>query len=1483
MNKSVFLLALLFLFLSSYSVAGLKCTFRHYSSEDGLSQNTVMSMLQDHNGVIWLATWDGINKFDGYNFKTYKASQNNQISLTNNRVDFMYEDCYGYIWVLTYDNRAHRFNPGTETFEQVPSTGEGSAMNISNIKVMPEGSVWLLTENEGAIRVMTDEKTHQLSTQIYSLKSGLFPCQKVLDVRQDSNGNEWLLTDNGLALVKPGVLEPVSYFIETKETDSKKKQLFYSFQEVEDEIFFGSDMGRLWRYQKKTGRFELLEIPVKENVISVDALSDNEIVATTSKHGFYMYDIRKKNFTAYTPKECKELAGVQVNSTYVDRFGEFWMELNRSGEVCHFNPHTRKLKREVMLVEPGSAARSEPAFHIHEDVNNRLWVHPFGGGLSYFDRKNNCLVPFYNRPGSSEWMFSNKIHTSMSDSQGNLWLCTHSKGLEKVTFVKDEFDLFVPNPHDYESLSNDVRALLEDNQGNVWISVKEGFVHVYDEHRNYLGYLTEQGSIAKTGKSMEGVVYCFSQAKDGTIWLATKGDGLVRAVKQGNSYALTRFKYSNDDIYSLSHNDVYSVFEDAKGRMWVATYGGGLNYIEKAKNGKLIFINHRNNLKEYPIDRCHRVRHITSDTHGNIWVGTTAGALRFSSDFRTPESISFQRFSRVPSEERSLSNNDVHWITCTRKGEIFLATFGGGLNKLLSVDKNGNGSFKSFTVKDGALSDVMLSMQEDDRGNLWIGTEGGLSKFTPGIDKFENYDEGRFDMNARFNEGASARSRSNRLFFGTSSGTISFIPAAVRKSTYVPHLILSKLLIANVEAVPGSQKSVLRKGIDETQELVLPHNQNIFTVQYAALDMVKPENIKYAYFLEGFDKDWNYVDKQRTATYTNLPKGDYVLHIKSTNSEGVWVNNERQLAITILPSFWETPLAYFFYLLLFLLITGVVGYVLFVIYRLKHEVSVEQQVSDIKLRFFTNISHELRTPLTLIAGPVEHVLQHMNISEETREQLEVVKRNTDRMLRLVNQLLDFRKIQNKKMKMHVSEIDLVPFLRRLMTNFDSVAEEHQIDFVFESEVESELLWVDEDKLEKIVFNLLSNAFKYTPAGRMITVFVHDDDKQVSIGVQDQGIGIAENKKSVLFVRFENLMDKNIFNQGSSGIGLSLVKELVDMHKGSITVESKLGEGSCFTVHLLKGKEHYDDSVEFILNDDVHFGLGLADHVVPAKAMSVASEAGDENGHKETMLLVEDNTELRFFLRSIFSSQFRVIEAADGVEGYEKSVKFVPDIIISDVMMPNKDGIEMTKDLRENITTSHIPIVLLTAKTAIESKLEGLELGADDYITKPFSSTYLLARVENLLTQRHKLQELYRAQLMENYTSKDKKVVEKTERPEMSASDRKFMDKLVKLMNDNMDNGDMVVDDLVRELAVSRSVFFKKLKSLTGLAPIEFIKSMRVNRAAELIEEGEYNMTQISYMVGINDPRYFSKCFKQQFGMTPTEYKEKLAHGHTHVD
>ena len=1470
----------LLVFTSLFSFAQHKCFFTHYSSEDGLSQNTVMNILQDHKGNMWFATWDGINKFNGYSFKTYKARQGNLISLTNNRVDRMYEDRYGYLWVLTYDNRAHRFDPRTETFEQVPATGEASTYNVLTIEVLPNGVVWLLTEADGAIRVRTDADTYRLSTDTYSVKSGLFPATRVYKAELDQSGNEWILTDNGLGLIKKGEKKMTPYFVDAKDGREHADQAFYGFAESQNELFFASDRGRVWRYNKKAQRFTLLELPTKSAVADIAVVHSSELVAATETDGFFTYNLKTEKATHYSHIVCSDFPHVPVRSIYVDKKSEVWFEQELVGTVAHFNPSSKILKVEKMRVEPGSAYRGHPAFHIHEDSHGTTWVHPYGGGFSYFDRKSNSLIPFYDDLDSPDWRFSNKMHAAFSDRQGNLWLCSHSKGLEKVTFLTTQFHLNTPVKHNYESLSNDVRALFQDKEGNLWAGFKDGMLRVYNSKQQYLGYLTEQGTIAQSGTPLKGSTYALTQDRQGILWIATKGDGLVRAEKRGDRYLLTRYQYSADDIYSLSNDNLYSVFEDSKGRLWIATYGGGINYIEKDETGKLLFINHRNNLKGYPIDKCHRARFITSDRKGSIWVGTTTGAISFNENFKNPEAIHFHHYSRSSTNPHSLSNNDVHWILATRKGEVYLATFGGGLNKLTGYGKGNEAMFRAYSVADGLPSDVLLSIREDKQGNLWMSTENGISKFIPSTETFENYDDRSFTFRVRFNEAASEITANGQIFFGASGGIFSFNPQKIRKSTFTPHIVFSKLLIANEDIIPGD-KSVLKVILDDTRELVLSHKENVFAIQYAALDYINPANIQYAYILEGFEKQWTYADKLRNATYTNLPKGHYVFKVKSTNSDGVWVDNVRTLDIEVLPSFWETPFAYFLYVVAILLIILITVYILFTIYRLKHEVSVEQQVSDIKLRFFTNISHELRTPLTLIAGPVGYILKNNQLSADVREQLLVVERNTNRMLRLVNQILDFRKIQNKKMKMQVQRINVVAFTRNIMNNFESLAEEQQIDFIFETEKDELCLWVDADKFEKILFNLLSNAFKYTPVGKSITVFIREEENTVSIGVQDQGIGIAENKKNSIFVRFENLVDKNLFNQqASTGIGLALVKELVEMHQATISVDSKLGEGSCFKTTFLKGKEHYEATVEFILDDSVKAEdtTSLPCEFAEARHDDSKQDAPDDGTvettqrqkAQATMLIVEDNSELRVFLRSIFVSKFRVVEAVDGVDGWNKALKYLPDIIISDVMMPQKDGLELTKDLRADMTTSHIPVILLTAKNSIESKLEGMEYGADDYITKPFSAAYLEARVDNLLAQRAKLQSLYRSNLMNMQADEERK---DDEQPEMSSHDRKFMDKLVEIMEKNMDNGELVVDDLVSELAVSRSVFFKKLKTLTGLAPIEFIKEMRIKRAAQLIETGEFNMTQISYMVGINDPRYFSKCFKQRFNMTPTEYRD----------
>lgn len=1456
-----------------FCTTGLKaqpdCIITHYSSGNGLSQNTVMSILQDRDGLMWLGTWDGINRFNGYDFKVYKAEQNSDVDFINNRVDMMKVDQWNYIWVLAYDNMIYRFDQKTEKFKRIPERVSKPDAKFQDIQILENGTIWLLSDEGKGVRVITNPNDYSLKTKTYLLDREGKDC-KILKVFSDSRKQEWLLTTNGLMKFRPGSDEPVCYFSKQHPRSVDVLQPFYAYCMDGDNLYFGSDGGRVACYSQKTGRFTEMSLPVAGKIVAIDRMKDGKLLFSTSQAGLVAYNLKDKRYKVIDRSNTPEYPSDEVLSTYVDSFGEVWFEMARLGEVCHYNPNKGEFHRVNMWIEEHNADRSYPSFQICEDRNRNLWVHPFGGGLSWYDRKNSRLVPFHDDPSSPEWRFSRELHSMFSDRQGNLWLGTHSGGLEKITFFNSMFHLYPQDLTNHRDMArNQVRMLFEDNEKRIWVGKRDGRIELYDANWAYLGFLTENGSVSKSGVPMFGAAYDMIQDRKGNLWIATKGRGVLKVVRQGGGYGITRFEHQAENPNSLSHNNVYSLCEDRFGRIWAATFGGGLNYIKEKGDGRYEVVSYNNRLKTFPFARCYRARDVKKDNKGNIWVATSGGALCFKDDFKNPESVRFHLYSYQKEHRDGLSSNNVYQVFPTAT-DLYVITFGGGLNRLTSMSPDGNAAFESLTQKDGLPSNVLLSVEQDNQGNLWLGTENGLSKFIPSQRRFENYNERDFGRSLRLEEAASCHQRSGSLMFGTDCGVLYFRPDDIRKSTYVPPIVFDNLKVSNQVVTPDADNGLLKQSINTTKELVLSHKENIVTLYFSALDFINPDNIQYAYILEGFDKGWNYVGRQHTATYTNLPKGHYTLRVKSTNSDGVWVKNERTLDIVMKPSFWETGWAYLLYFIFFLILVAGTGYILFVIYRLRHRVSVEKEVTDIKLRFFTNVSHELRTPLTLITGPVEYVLRDTSLPEHIRKQLDVVKKNTDRMLRLVNQILDFRKIEKHKMKMHVEQIRVKDFLAHVLEYFETMAEEQHIHLVFDCPAEELLLWADADKLEKIVFNLLSNAFKYTPAGKQITVFVKDEGGKVAIGVKDEGIGISENKMRFLFIRFETSIGNMpvVNDRESSGVGLSVVKELLDMHHATIRVESKEGKGSCFTMEFLKGREHYPEGTEFILSDNME-----VENTEEAKTV-VERPDTEELANLPSLLVVEDNEELRSFLKLIFEKEFKIYEAENGLVGLEKAVHYLPDIIISDIMMPVKDGLAMTHELHETLATSHIPVVLLTAKTDMDSKLNGLQQGADAYITKPFSSTYLKARVENLLKKRQELQRLYRSSLLDG-ESAEKEKEDVANEIQISEYDRWFMDRLTKLIEENISNGNMVVEELATELAVSRSVFFRKLKGLTGLAPVEFIKEMRVKKAADLIVSTDNNMSQIAYMVGFNDSRYFSKCFKAHFGMTPTEYRSNV--------
>ncbi|HEY4789141.1 MAG TPA: response regulator, partial [Bacteroidales bacterium] len=913
----------------------------------------------------------------------------------------------------------------------------------------------------------------------------------------------------------------------------------------------------------------------------------------------------------------------------------------------------------------------------------------------------------------------------------------------------------------------------------------------------------------------------------------------------------------------LSSDAVYSVFEDHMQRLWVVTYGGGINLMD-VRNGQYRFFNYINKLKTYPL-QCIRARYMTEDDHGRFYVGTIEGLVAFQYNEKDPENTRFYCYNHVPEDNHTISGNDVHYILPAKNGNLYIGIYGGGFDVLKGFSFDKKPDFRCFKKGNGMPSDVVFTVQEDSKNNIWLSTQTKLVKFETGTEKKYLYSPVT-NNSYSFTEAAVCKTSKGDFIYGTTEGFVRFNPMNVQKSKFVPPIVFTQLHLFNKPVEVGTEGSPLSRIIDDVQDLKLTHKQSIISIGFAALDYSDPQEILYAYKLDGIDADWNYVGNQRIATYTKLPKGKFIFRVKSTNADGEWVNNERTIRIIKAPSFWESYWGFAFYFIVFVAIVILATYILFTIYRLKNDVVVEHRITDMKLRFFTDISHELRTPLTLISSPVENILRKETLSDKIKEQLTVVKRNTERMLRLVNQILDFHKIQSKKMTLEVEDIHVSQFMNEICSNFKKLAEDRNIELLIVDNSKNGHLWVDRDKFEKIFYNLLSNAVKFTQSGKPVEVFIEEELNNISILVKDKGVGIDKEKLKRLFNRFESLGSNYNSVQPSTGIGLSLTKELVDLHKATIEVESELGKGSSFKVTFVKGHDHFNSNDDYVLRDST------ADQSLMNNSYSPEIEIADDYEQKfvhvpemPTILVVEDNSELRNFLSSVLRNNYNILEAKNGREALKILPDSSPDLIVSDIMMPEMSGLELAKAIKEDINISHIPLILLTAKNDIDSKLEAMEYGVDDYITKPFSSAYLEARVENLLRLRKQLQEYYRSSLTSGVISISK--------PNVTSQDDIFIQRIMKYIEEHIEDSELSIDGIALFIGLSRSSMFKKIKSLTGLAPVDFIKEIRIKRAAQLIETGEFNVSQVAYMIGMTDPRYFSKCFKQKYGITPREYKD----------
>lgn len=1409
-------------------------------------------MMKDKKGYMWLGTRDGLNKYDGYNITNFNGRFDKKTMMLNKRIIAMKEDKWGYIWVKTYDEIVYRFDPSTEQMIRI-ALPSGNFINdkIDEIIMIASGQIWLTTSDSGCYRIDTDEETHEITVVHLDKKSRAIPHDCVKSIFQDKELNTWILTLGGLVCIDPS-LKSTLYFT---------KQPFYTAVENSNRILFGGN-GQFYQYEKRNKIFKASAIPVKAVVTSIVSLSPNNYLMTAQGNGFLSYDVLAEELKHFTKEKYPEMKTNDILQIYIDKGGAAWMAIKYPG-VLRFSPQSNTIAYLPSTINEGQV--TNPNYLIFEDEKEILWIQPYYGSFSWFDRKSNKLVPFYSAYNVDiNTLFSYGVNHVISDAQGVMWISTNrGNGFFKCTFLPEYFNHFLLQDHSVYSIANETRSIFEDRERRLWVACKDGAIHVYDESRKHLGTLGRNGTIAP-GNKMGMLVYNMLQDKSGNIWLATKQQGLYRLKPKGGnkSFQLENFVHNENDSYSPAANDFYSVAQDRKGRIWAGSYGGGLHLIDE-QNGVVRFIHAKNELKHYPLDHCAKVRQVYVDSKGRIWVATTEGFLTFSDDFKSSKEIKFKHSFKNENSKSSLGANDVHCIFEDTESNLWFGTFGGGLNRLKRSDvATGRYEFDLFDRKKGMPNDVIYTILDDQIGNLWLTTENAIVKLNKKSSKIEVFGKGNELENVEFSEASSRLLQSGEICVGSKSGFYTFRPEAVKRRVINAPLVFTGLQLFNKSVEIGGEEGVLEKQIDETSQIEFTHKQNVFTIEFATLDMRAPEKIQYAYKLEGFDQDWNYVQTKHFATYTALPPGTYHFKVTSTDSEGVWLDNERSIEVKILPSFWQSNFAKFIYFLLVILIFIIALYVSTTIFKLKHNVVVEKQMTDMKLRFFTDISHELRTPLTLISLPVDNILKE-ELPAHLKEQLLLVRRNLDRVMGLINQILDFRKVQNNKMRLSVEEILFGEFVYNCAHNFSEIAQDKNINFVITDETAGARIWADPNQLESIITNLLSNAFKFTPADKNITVKTWVTiNGNVRLDVIDQGVGIAQEKINFIFDRFFSVTSIRNFTQKSTGIGLDLVKKLVELHHATIQVESQLGKGSAFEIEFKSGLNHFDDSVDIVTADQIT--ASTKSELIPM----VETETTESENNIPLILIVEDNDELRHFLKSNLKNNYRVEEAENGESGWHKIEHLMPDLIITDLKMPEMDGLQLIDKIKKDSRISHIPIILLSAVTDVESKVAGMKAGADDYITKPFSSEYLHARIENLMLQRQQLQAFYRSQMLVSPAAYTLPPLE------TQSQEDQFMQHLIHIMDENLDNFDLNIDFLASEIGMSRTVFFNKLKSLTGFSPVEFVREIRFERAAEYIRNTQLSVSEVSYKVGIEDPRYFSRCFKQKFGATPSEYRHQ---------
>jgi len=1340
--------------------------FTSLTSKDGLLSNTVNAILKDRYGLMWFATDDGLNKFDGTNFTVYRHIPGDSTSLRANEVLALYEDSRG-LWIGTSGGAISLYDRKKDRFVAFPPAGDSSGL-VSNAVIRGicsdgRGKIWIAQFESPYI---LDPGTGKLEKLDLGYPSGASRGISLECVFADSRGRIWVGTDGGLFLYQPDM----HTFRHFQHDPSRKGSLVHDDVRVLAE----DGSGQIW-------------------------------VGTTQ--GLCVMRPDEGDFVPYREMDPgnKVLGGMAINTIVKDGDGKLWIG---TMEGLH-------------VLDPASGK-----------------------------------VSIYLPDGNAHGLTSKAIRSIYIDREGIYWLGTYRGGIDKYDKNLNLFDIKFS-----EAV---VTSFAERKDGKVWVGTDGGGLDLFDRVTGEI----KRVPLRVDGKEEDKLtVLSLALARNGRLYIGTLGAGLiVMDPKTGRTRHMAHIAADQGGAGAPGHmtlggDEIYSLLEDRKGRIWAGTNGQGVDVLEDdrivarytpapvAKSDIFLPVNGY-------------IRALEEDQSGRIWIGTHGGGLAVL----RPRDNLFTLYNQGNSR---LAFDKVHALLCDSRGRMWVGTYGGGL----SMCDSGDGHFINYTEKDGLPNTTIYQIVEDGQGRIWVSTNTGLSYFDGQTRTFRNFTPLNGLQNNNFVHGAGMRLSDGELVFGGLEGFNYFSPGQLKVNRNMPAVELTDLQIANKSVQPGPGSPIMDQ-ISVADAIRLDYKQN-FALSFVALNYTLPKRNQYAYMLEGVDKDWN-TGSINTARYTNLDPGRYVFRVKASNNDGLWSAEERSIVIYVKPPLWRTVYAYIFYVLL---AGGLLFYsrhrgiarirAKFQLERERAEVRRTQELDRMKLKFLTNLSHEFRTPIALIMGPVNELVSQPP-EAGSKDKLYMIRRNARRLLNLVNQLLDFRKMEEQELRLLPAPGELVSFIRDVVQSFSDLSGRKHIQLNFTSSIPRLDVSFDQDKIERILFNLLSNAFKFTLEEGSISVVLDAGDgpetggkRWVSIRVIDTGIGIPADKVERIFERFfQHTSAEGVLNQGT-GIGLSIVKEFVRMHGGSIGVESEPGRGSTFTVGIPL-EVVVDEGMVVTGGDDegeeaMAAGSGGEGGEV-AMAESVEGEEAAPDAGMPTILLVEDNEDFRWYLKDNLKRSYRVIEAADGKEGWQKALSTHPQLIVSDISMPHMDGIVLSKKLKADKRTCHVPIILLTALTGEAQTVQGLETGANDYITKPFNFDVLHAKMRSLL-------ELGRNQ-KSTYTRQMKLLQPE---PGLQTEDERLFQALAHCLEENIMSPELSVEFLSRQVGMSRSSLYRKVLEITGETPVEYIRSFKLEKAALLLEKSDLTIAEVAYQTGFSTPNYFARAFKAKFNMQPSDY------------